>query len=110
MIMKIQYSNLSEPRRKSVLRRNGFTLIELLVSMSVTLVIVGVLTAMTKVAVDGMQSSQSATRYSRLSQEVLTTFSRDLEGIVVRNDGNFEWVSVQESSNDPSPCIFTLSK
>jgi len=76
MIMKIKYSKPSVTGPKSVVKRKGFTLIELVVSMSVTLVIVGVLTAMTKVAVEGMQSSQSATRFSRLSQEILRILLR----------------------------------
>jgi len=102
MIMKIKNSKALSSFPKSVVGRKGFTLIELVVSMSVTLAIIGVLTAMTKVAVDGMQSSQSATRFSRLSQEVLTTISRDMEGIVLRNTKDVEWLRVQENSNSSS--------
>lgn len=83
--------------RKS--RRKGFTLIELLVSMTITLVIISVLMSMTRVAVNGMVSAQNATRYSRISQEVMSTVSKDLEGIVIRTGNDFEWVNVQENGN-----------
>jgi len=94
--MKLTHSNqTTSPNRK----RKGFTLIELLVSMTVTMVIIGVLMAMTRVAVNGMQSSQNATRTSRLSQDVLTTVSRDLEGIVIRTGNPYEWVNVKQNGN-----------
>ena len=80
-------------------KRKGFTLIELLVSMSVTMVIIGVLMAMTRVAVNGMVSAQNATRSSRISQEVMSTVSRDLEGIVIRSGNDYEWVNVKRNSN-----------
>lgn len=87
-------TNFNQPHQT---KSRGFTLVELIVSMAVTLVIVSVLLAMTRVAINGMQSSQDATRYSRISQEVLNTVSRDLEGIVIRSGNSFEWVNASDN-------------
>jgi len=47
-------TNFNQPHQT---KSRGFTLVELIVSMAVTLVIVSVLLAMTRVAINGMQSS-----------------------------------------------------
>ena len=75
----------------------GFTLVELIISMAVTMVIIGVLMAMTRVAVKGMTSAQNATRYSRIAQDVMSTMTKDLEGIVIRSGNDYEWVNVSVS-------------
>lgn len=77
----------------------GFTLIELMVSMSITLVILGLLMGMTKIAVGSWKNTHSKTRASRLAQEVFASVGKDLEGIVVRSGNNYEWVLVKESGN-----------
>lgn len=73
-------------------RSRGFTLVELMISMTITLVIIGVLLSMTTVAVKGLKNSQNSTRTSRLANEVLSTITKDLEGIVIRSGNNYEWV------------------
>ncbi len=80
----------------------GFTLIELMVSMSITIVILGLLMGMTKIAVGSWKDTHSRTRASRLAQEVFSTVGKDLEGIVVRSGNNYEWVLVKDSGNNSS--------
>lgn len=86
-------------QRKSQKRIKGFTLIELLVSMTITLVILGLLLGMTKLAVTAWQNSHSKTRASRLAQEVFDSIGKDLEGMVIRTGNSYEWLLVRESDN-----------
>jgi len=79
--------------------QKGFTLIELLVSMTITLVIVGLLMGMTKMAVGAWQSTHAKTRSSRLAQEVFDSIGKDLEGMVIRTGNDYEWLLIQESEN-----------
>ncbi len=95
---------------KSTSNRKGFTLIELLVSMSVTMVIIGVLMAMTRVAVNGMVTSQNATRSSRISQDILATVSKDLEGLVIRSGNDYEWLNVKKNGNSVDQLGPSVSK
>ncbi len=98
--MKNTNSQTAQPRsqRKNV---KGFTLIELLISMTITLVIVGLLMGMTKMAVGAWQRTNSKARSSGLAQEVFDTVGKDLEGIVIRAGNDYEWLLIQESENDP---------
>ncbi len=91
--MKISTTKPTTVQRKL----RGFTLVELMISMTITLVIIGVLLSMTSVAVKGLQKSQNNTCTSRLSQEVLSTITKDLEGIVIRSGNNYEWVLSKNS-------------
>ena len=93
--MKISITNPAKIQRKL----RGFTLVELMISMTITLVIISVLLSMTSVAVKGLKNSQNRTRTSRLSQEVLNTITKDLEGIVIRTGNNYEWVLSKNSSS-----------
>ncbi len=79
--------------------QKGFTLIELLISMTITLVIVGLLMGMTKMAVGAWQTTHAKSRSSRLAQEVFDTIGKDLEGIVIRTGNKYEWLLIQESNN-----------
>lgn len=79
----------------------GFTLIELLISMVITLVIVGLLLGMTKVAVGAWTNTSKKAKSSRLAQEVFDTAGRDLEGMLVRNGNSHEWVAVKASGLSP---------
>ncbi len=81
--------------------KRGFTLIELLIAMTVTIIIVGVLMGMTKIAVSGFNKAQARIQTSAAAKEVLDTISKDLEAMVIRNDGNnYEWLFIKKS--DPS--------
>ncbi len=77
----------------------GFTLIELLISMTITLVIVGLLMGMTKMAVGAWQVTHAKTKSSRLAQEVFDSVGKDLEGMVIRTGNDYEWVLVKDSGN-----------
>lgn len=79
--------------------KKGFTLIELLVSMTITLVIVGLLMGMTKMAVGAWQKTHAKTRSSRLAQEVFDSIGKDLEGMVIRTGNNYEWLLIKESAD-----------
>jgi type II secretory pathway component PulJ len=91
--------NHPQQTRKVVLKRKpkGFTLVELLVSMTITLIIVGLLMAMTKMAIGAWQKTHAKTRSSKLAQEVFDSIGKDLEGMVVRTGNNYEWLLIKES-------------
>jgi hypothetical protein len=74
----------------------GFTLVELLVSMTITLVIVGLLMGMTKMAVSAWQTTHAKARSSRLAQEVFNSIGKDLEGMVIRTGNPYEWLLIQK--------------
>lgn len=80
--------------------QKGFTLVELLVSMTITLIIIGLLMGMTKMAVGAWHKTQTKTRSSKLAQEVFDSIGKDLEGMVVRTGNNFEWLLISESPED----------
>lgn len=85
--------------QKVVLKKKnkGFTLVELLVSMTITLIIVGLLMGMTKMAIGAWQKTHAKTRSSKLAQEVFDSIGKDLEGMVVRTGNNYEWLLIKES-------------
>jgi type II secretory pathway pseudopilin PulG len=87
-----------QERQKKSLK--GFTLLELLVSMTITLVIVGLLMGMTKMAVAAWQKTSAKARSSRLAQEVFDSIGKDLEGMVIRTGNNYEWLLIKESPDD----------
>lgn len=80
----------------------GFTLIELLISMTITLVIVGLLMGMTKMAVGAWQTSSSKVRSSGIAQEVMSTVGKDLEGMVIRTGNDYEWFRVKDITTQMS--------
>jgi len=94
MKLKFKISN-SSPRRRSDLIK-GFTIIELLVSMTITLVIVGLLLGMTKIAVGAWLTTNNKTKSTRLASEVFEVVGRDLEGFVFRSGNNFEWLTISD--------------
>ncbi|MGJ8657693.1 MAG: PulJ/GspJ family protein [Akkermansiaceae bacterium] len=94
MKFEIRNTNSQTVQKKAL---KGFTLIELLISMTITLVIVGLLMGMTKMAVGAWQATNAKARSSRLAQEVFDSVGKDLEGIVIRTGNNYEWVLIKES-------------
>ena len=76
----------------------GFTLVELLISMTITLIIVGLLIGMTKVAIGAWVTTNNKVKSSRLATEVFEVVGRDLEGLVVRSGNTFEWLSIEDNS------------
>ena len=97
--------NITNTSKRSTHSRSlkGFTLIELLISMTITLVIVGLLLGMTKMAVTAWRSASAKTRSSNIAQEVFDTVGRDLEGLVIRSGNNFEWFSIEEGGGELGP-------
>ena len=76
----------------------GFTLVELLVSMTITLIIVGLLIGMTKIAIGAWVTTNNKVKSSRLATEVFEVVGRDLEGLVVRSGNTFEWLSIEDNN------------
>jgi len=75
----------------------GFTIIELMVAMTITLVIVGLLLGMTKIAVGAWQTTNNKAKSSRLAGEVFEILGRDLEGLVIRSGNSFEWLNISDN-------------
>jgi prepilin-type N-terminal cleavage/methylation domain-containing protein len=98
--MKLEIKDTSQ-QEQAVQKKShkGFTLIELLVSMSITLIIVGLLMGMTKMAVGAWQRTHAKTRSSRLAQEVFDYVGKDLEGMVIRTGNSYEWLLIKGSGN-----------
>lgn len=82
---------------KKQAENKGFTIVELLVSMTITLIIVGLLLGMTKIAVGAWLKTNNKAKSSRLAQEVFETVGRDLEGVVIREGNSSEWLNVVDS-------------
>ena len=96
--MKLKFKNLKKKlNSKSYQNRNGFTIVELLVGMTITLVIVGLLLSMTKIAIGAWQVSNNKVKASRLANEVFEIVGRDLEGLVIRSGNSFEWFDISEN-------------
>jgi len=76
-------------------RKKGFTLLELMVAMAITTLIVTILVSITSVALDTWNRSRSETRAARQAKILVDTLSRDLESLVSRKTGNFEWLSAK---------------
>jgi len=85
--------------------QSGFTLIELLVSMTITVVLLGVLVYMTGISMDTYKKSRNEVRASRQAKEALDTIAKDFESMISRRDGNtHEWLYAgQEPSSLKGP-------
>lgn len=85
--------------------QSGFTLIELLVSMTITVILLGILVYMTGISMDTYKRSRDEVRASRQAKEALETLAKDFESMVSRRDGNnYEWLYAgQEPSSLKGP-------
>lgn len=73
----------------------GFTLIELLVSMSITVILLGILVYMTGISMDRYKESRNEVRASRQAKEAMNVIASDLESMVSRRDGmSHEWLYI----------------
>ena len=66
----------------------AFTLLELMVSMSITLILLGVVTYLTSLSSDTFRESRDEVRSARQAKEALDAIGKDFEAMVVRNDGS----------------------
>lgn len=74
----------------------GFTLLELLVAMSVTVILLGMVTFMTGVSLEGYGNSRDKVVTSREAKQALDAITRDFQAMVSRRDGNdYEWLHAQ---------------
>ena len=72
----------------------GFTMLELLVAMSVTVILLGMVTFMTGVSMDGYKGSRDKVLGGRQAKEALEAITQDFEAMVARADGsNKMWLS-----------------
>jgi len=78
---------------KRLQRYSGFTLIELLVSMTITVVLLGVLVYLTAISMDTYRDSRNEVRATRQAKEAIEAIAKDFESMVSRRDGNvYEWL------------------
>ena len=66
----------------------GFTIIELLVAMTVTVLLLGTVTVMTGVSMDGYKGSRDKVLGGRQAKEALEAITQDFETMVARADGS----------------------
>jgi prepilin-type N-terminal cleavage/methylation domain-containing protein len=71
-------------------KAKGFTMLELLVAMSVTVILLGMVTFMTGVSMDGYKGSRDKVLGGRQAKEALEAITQDFEAMVARTDGNDE--------------------
>jgi len=76
---------------------------ELMVAMAITTLIITVLVSITSVALDTWNRSRSETRAARQAKVLVDTLSRDLESLVSRKTGNFEWLYATVSNKVGPP-------
>jgi prepilin-type N-terminal cleavage/methylation domain-containing protein len=79
--------------------RSGFTLVELLVALGITAIIVAMLVTISATALTGYSESRSQVKAAREAKAALDQIARDLESLVVRSGGDYDWLWV--SSDDP---------
>lgn len=80
--MKINFHSFPSAKAK------GFTMLELLVAMSVTVILLGMVTFMTGVSMDGYKGSRDKVLGGRQAKEALEAITQDFEAMVARTDGN----------------------
>ncbi|MGB2403365.1 MAG: PulJ/GspJ family protein, partial [Akkermansiaceae bacterium] len=81
-IMKINFHSFPSASAK------GFTMLELLVAMSVTVILLGMVTFMTGVSMDGYKGSRDKVLGGRQAKEALEAITQDFEAMVARADGS----------------------
>jgi prepilin-type N-terminal cleavage/methylation domain-containing protein len=67
-------------------KAKGFTMLELLVAMSVTVILLGMVTFMTGVSMDGYKGSRDKVLAGRQAKEALDAITKDFEAMVARRD------------------------
>jgi len=72
----------------SLPKAKGFTMLELLVAMSVTVILLGMVTFMTGVSMDGYKGSRDKVVAGRQAKEALDAITKDFEAMVARIDGS----------------------
>lgn len=89
--------------KKSFRSRSGFTLVELLVALGITAVIVSMLVTIAAVALTGYTASRNQVKAAREAKSAFDQISRDLESLVFRSGGNFDWMWVSSDGTPPGP-------
>jgi prepilin-type N-terminal cleavage/methylation domain-containing protein len=79
-------------KKSLFISRKGFTLIELMVAMSIALVIMGMLVAITNSAMGFWQRGRAETRASRQAKAMIDLVAKDFESMVVRSGNNYQWL------------------
>lgn len=80
-------------------QRRGFTLIELLTAVTITVSILAILIGMTRMTMDTWKESRDRARAASQAKEGLDILARDLEGVVIREGNDFEWLYVDMDDN-----------
>ena len=71
-------------------KAKGFTLLELMVAMSVTVILLGMVTFMTGVSMDGYKGSRDKVLAGRQAKEALDAITNDFE--VIDNHDSDMWL------------------
>ncbi len=82
--------------------KKGFTLLELLVSMTVTLVIIGLLVFVTNSAFTTLTEGENTSKRYHDGVASLEQLATDLEAIVFKPGNNFEWLAADVDTTDAS--------
>jgi len=78
------------PKKK--FSRSGFTLVELLVSMSVTVIIIGLLVYVTRTSFDTLTDGKSDIKSQQQATMALDALVDDLESLVYRSGNSNQWL------------------
>jgi len=78
--------------RQNTLLARGFTLVELLVSMTITIIIIGLLVFVTRAAFDTLSEGTGDISSYQKGEQVLEQLATDLETMVYRSGNDYAWL------------------
>ena len=85
---------------RNTLPKNGFTLAEILVSMTITVIILGVLVFITQSAFQTLSNGTNRTTSSQKTQQVIEILETDLQSMIFQKGNEFDWLSATGSNTD----------
>ena len=82
--------------------KKGFTLIELMVSMTVTIVIIGLLLYVTRAAFSTLSEGTDNISSYQKGTQALDQLANDLESLVYRTGNNYQWMAASADDDSTS--------